>query len=143
MERLISRAAASLALATLASGCIVFVFTHERINAPVDEARVAELKPGESTFGDALARLGAPTDAWELAGGARALAYGWSDERGDNVNLQVPVSRDFTPNLELESGRANLHGFVLFFDAADVLVEVRRGYLRELERASKPSAEDE
>ncbi|MCK6446483.1 MAG: hypothetical protein L6Q99_08845 [Planctomycetes bacterium] len=145
MDRLtaISRALASTALALFASSCVVLVFTRTRTNAPIDEARVAELAPGRTTFADALLRLGAPTDVWELPGGARAIAYGWLDQKGDNVNVQVPVSRNFTPNLEIEDARKKFYGVVLFFDESDVLVEVRRGFLRTLKRESLPSADDE
>lgn len=141
MVRLIGRAFAAGALALLGSSCIVLVFSRTRTHQPLDEARVAELVPGTTTFGEALARCGAPTDVWELAGDARAIAYGWVDSRGDNVNLQLPVSRDFTPNLELEQGRKNLYGVVLFFDANHVLTAVQRGYLLTLKRESTPSVE--
>lgn len=142
-RRTFARACSAAAVALLASSCVVLVFTRTRINAPIDDAHVAELAPGRATFADALAQLGAPTDVWELPGGARAIAYGWLDQRGDNVNIQVPVARSFTPNLELESARKQFFGVVLFFGPDDVLVEVRRGYLRTLKREATPSADDE
>lgn len=145
MDRLTSftRGLAATALALLASSCVVLVFTRTRTNAPIDEARIATLAPGRTSFADALATLGAPTDAWELPAGARAIAYGWLDQQGDNVNIQVPVSRNFTPNLEIEDARKQFYGVVLFFDASDVLVEVRRGFLRTLKRESTPSSDAE
>lgn len=138
---MIARALGACGLATLLSSCVVLVFTRTRTNQPIDEARVEALAPGETTFGAALAALGAPSDVWELPRGARAIAYGWLDERGDNVNVQFPSGGDYAPNVEIEDGRTKLRGVVLFFDAADVLVEVRRGHLLALRRESSPSAE--
>jgi hypothetical protein len=142
MDRL--KFVSAFATATLLSSCIAFVFVRDRSGEPLAEERVASLEPGVTPLARALEVCGAPVDVWELPGGACALAYGWLDDRRDGVNLQLPLSRDFAPNLELEHGRERLHGVVLFFDASGVLVDVRRGFLRELRGASaRPAAPDD
>ncbi|MCE9592925.1 MAG: hypothetical protein K8S98_01925 [Planctomycetes bacterium] len=144
LKSLFVAAAAAAATATLLSSCIAFVFVHDRAGEPLAEERTAELEPGVTSLAHALEVCGAPTDVWELPGGACAVAYGWLDDRKDGVNFQVPLDSDFTPNLELEQGRARLHGVVLFFDASGVLVDVRRGFLKALRGESvRPAAIDD
>lgn len=133
------RLAAALAC-TLAAGCLQLRFEHTSVNVPLSHERIAVLEPGVANLATCLAGLGAPVLAWEYDGDGMALAWGWRDDSQEGFRVSIPVADQLSANLELESTRLDLKGFVLFFGPDLVLVQVREGYLRDLVPVQKRPA---
>lgn len=133
------RLAAALAC-LLAAGCLRLTFVQTSIHTPLSRERVAMLEPGVADLTTCLALLGAPVLAWEYDGEGMALAWGWRNDSSDGLLVSVPVANQLSADLQLESARRNLRGFVLFFGPDLVLQRVREGFLRDLVPAQKRPA---
>ena len=123
-----------LACGVFAAGCVSASWNRELRYAPPAPEAIATLQPGESTLGPCLDALGAPLWVWEYDGDGVALAYGWLEQRGWNVNVSMPVADNFSLSLDYTDISAEMQGLVLLFNAELALVDLRRGLLRDLTR---------
>ena len=121
----------ALALAPLLVGCVRVSWQRESLHAPVTDEQLDALEPGTS-LEECLARLGAPLLVRELPAGAFALAYGWLDDQGLGLNVSVPVTDSWSASVDYDRIRRETRGVVLFLDADQRVVVVRRGLLRDL-----------
>lgn len=116
------------------AGCLSVSWSRDRRHEPLRKSVIAALEPGRSTLAECLETLGAPLYVWEYKGDGAALAWGWNDERELGVKVSVPFSEQASVSLSYDDAREKLRGAVLLFDRDLVLEDVRRGWLRDLQR---------
>lgn len=120
---------AALALALL-PGCVEVEYDRARVFQEPPPERVDALVVGESDVGQSVAALGAPLHVIEVGLGL-ALAWGWQDVTGWNVDVSAPLG-DAQGNFSYTSSASRTRGVVLFFGPDWRLTAVRRGFLAQL-----------
>lgn len=120
---------ALLALALLPA-CVEVEYDRARVFQEPPPERVEALVVGESDVGQSVQALGAPLLVVEVGLGL-ALAWGWQDVTGWNVDVSAPVG-DAQGNFSYTSTASRTRGLVLFFGPDWRLTAVRRGFLAEL-----------
>jgi hypothetical protein len=123
---------AALASALLVAGCVTYTYTRDMRFAPIDDAALDCLRPGEADITECLAKLGAPLYVWEYSHEGVALAYGFDKDRTWSLTVSVPVSHGFSASGSYSDQVRKLRGAVLLFDPAWRLQIVRRGMLADL-----------
>jgi hypothetical protein len=123
-----------LLLPLLLAGCVSGSWMRDRGHQPIPDAAIESLAPG-STLAECLGALGAPLYVWEYKGDGAALAWGWIDGDRKGISLSVPVYEQASASFSYDDGSEDLRGFVLLFDDELLLEQVRKGWLRDLERA--------
>ena len=102
-----------------------------QLREPAD-GHYESLRPGESDLQACLDLLGAPLIVQEYAAG-QALAWGWFEAADWSLSAQTPIG-DQSASLSFQSVDGRMLGLLLLFDRDWRLIELRRGYLRELGR---------
>ena len=125
-----ARVLAVLALAC--TSCINVNYTRTRTNAPVPDEAFAALRPGATSFAQALDRLGAPTIVWPSEDGDVVLAYAWRDVNDWGISLSWSFERMISAELEWDSTHEEVSAIVLQFDPQLRLTSVKKGLLRAL-----------
>ena len=131
MARALRAGAFAAALVLSASSCVRLSYNRETVHVPIEDARLAELFPGDG-LERCLTVLGAPLTVRELGGGKSALVYGWLDQKGWGVNVSTPVADNVSASLDYDRVDSRARGFLLLFDADQRLEIARRGLLRDL-----------
>lgn len=124
-------------LAACCAACVQLDWSRERIDLRPTDEQVHALVAGEATMGDALRRLGAPLDAWELPRDGVALAWGGLEQEELGVSVSIPLQKGLDAQLDYSAAQALVRGHVLFFDDAGRLVATGEGLLADLRRASE------
>ncbi|MBK8980559.1 MAG: hypothetical protein IPM29_32045 [Planctomycetes bacterium] len=122
----------SIALCLLATACINLNVTRSRTNAPLPAELVDSIHPGRTSFGEALARLGAPEIVWASETGDIVLAYVWTDQLDWGISFSYAFQDFVSAGLSWEANDIELPGVVLVFRPDLELRSVRRGFLRDL-----------
>jgi len=142
-----SRAFVLPALAMLAAGCVTGDWRAASIDEPVPSDALSALRPGVTTLGDCLAKLGAPQWVREHArhpdgSAGMVLVWTWTDRAGFGVNLSSG-SDDLPGSLEFDLDEVDLPASVLWFDRDLVLERWRTGTTGELlPRRLRPAPPD-
>jgi hypothetical protein len=126
------RVGVALASALLVAGCVTYTYTRDMRFAPIDDAALDCLRPGEADITECLEKLGAPLYVWEYSQEGVALAYGFDKDRAWSLTVSVPVARGFSASGSYTDQVRKLRGAVLLFDPAWRLQIVRRGMLADL-----------
>jgi hypothetical protein len=126
------RVGAALAIALLVAGCVTYSYTRDMRFAPIDDAALDSLHPGDADITECLAKLGAPLYVWEYSTEGVALAYGFDKDRTWSLTVSVPVSHGFSASGSYSDQVRKLRGAVLLFDPEWRLQLVRRGMLADL-----------
>jgi hypothetical protein len=132
-----ARIVGSLLLATVASSCLQVTYERHCVDVPVSRLVLESLQPGRSDLTEALTKLGAPREVWELSDEGLALAYGAEHERGWNWQVSVPLSQGVDAQFSYDDTAGHVNGHVLFFDAGRSLRLVRSGKLHEISREAR------
>jgi hypothetical protein len=127
-----ARALAAWALVSLQTACLSGEWWRDNREAPVPEAALAGLRPGQTDLTDCLSTLGAPLRVWEYRGNGMALAYGWHDHTAWGFTVTVPVQKYVDVSFEYDHGNLDLPAVLLLFDTDLRLLEIRRGILRDI-----------
>ena len=104
------------------SGCVSLRV--ERINRGAEVPPPApDLKKGEATLAEVLARHGAPTDILDMQGKV-ALVYRRSYDRGGQISLGIPLSDVVKTSFNLEAtGNLLRHDMLVFVFTQDGVLE--------------------
>ena len=125
---------AGLGLAAVASlaGCVQFGFWRFRDNEPIEDDVLATIRPGETSFGDCLTRLGAPQIVFESLDGDVVIAYAWQDEISWGLSVDYSFTEFAQASLSWDLANRQIPGVVLIFDQQLELLYVKRGFLRDM-----------
>ncbi|MEY2808111.1 MAG: hypothetical protein RIR65_2528 [Planctomycetota bacterium] len=124
----------------LAAGCAACVqldWSRERIGLRPTDAEVHALVAGADDMEDALRRLGAPLEAWELPKDGVALAWGGLEQEELGVSVSVPLQKGLDAQFDYSDAQALVRGHVLFFDGDGTLVATAEGLLDDLRKQSE------
>ncbi|MEY2747319.1 MAG: hypothetical protein RL112_2361 [Planctomycetota bacterium] len=127
----------TLTLLVGCAACVQLDWSRERIDLRPADAEVHALVVGEAELGEALRRLGAPLEAWELPGEGVALAWGGLEQEELGVSLSIPLQKGLDAQFDYSDAQALVRGHVLFFDGEGVLVATGEGLLDDLRKASE------
>lgn len=119
------------------AACVQLDWSRERIDLRPTDAEVHALVVGEASMGEALRRLGAPLEAWELPKDGVALAWGGLEQEEVGVSVSIPMQRGLDARFDYSDAQALVRGHVLFFDGNGLLVAIGEGLLDDLREAGE------
>jgi hypothetical protein len=120
------------ATALLAASCLRVRYAVQRIEEPVPQALLDGLRPGRDDLSSCLRAIGAPNFVWEYRGDGMALGWVFADAAGWYFAASLNVYRFASASMTLDFDNLDLPGVVLWFDENLLLLEWRRGSMREL-----------
>jgi hypothetical protein len=107
--------------------CASINFAHVRIDAPPEEARVAQATVGESDLSKCLSLLGAPTSVDTAENGQRfVLTWNWVEQSDWGFSVSIPIG-DQSASFNWKDTETQPQFVQLFFDANWQLVGKAEG----------------
>jgi hypothetical protein len=119
------------------ASCVQLDWSRERVDLRPTDEEVHALVAGTATMEDALRRLGAPLEAWQLPKDGVALAWGGLEQEELGVSVSLPLQRGVDARFDYSDAQALVRGHVLFFDGAGTLVAIGEGLLDDLRKESE------